>query len=94
MINLYHKIKTIKLIKKETNEKFELTDVIGIIAFVCGILTMIFGYHPREEIIDNIFFYGLGTLLFAIIFYFIISIIIAIITVIVAFIMCLFEKNK
>ena len=81
--------------KKETNEKFELTDVIGIIAFVCGILTMIFGYHPKEEIIDNIFFYGLGTLLFTIIFYIIIYIIIAIITVIVASIMCLFEKiNK
>ena len=78
--------------KKETNEKFEVTDVIGIIAFVCGILTMIFGYHPREEIIDNIFFYGLGTLLFAIIFYILISIIIAIITVIVAFVMTKFTK--
>lgn len=78
--------------KKETNEKFELTDVMGIIAFVCGILTMIFGYHPREEIIDNIFFYGLGTLFFAIIFYFIIYIIIAIITVIVAFVMTKFTK--
>ena len=78
--------------KKETNEKFELTDVIGIIAFVCGILTMIFGYHPREEIIDNIFFYGLGTLLFTIIFYIIIYIIIAIITVIVAFVMTIFTK--
>lgn len=78
--------------KKETNEKFELNDVIIIIAFVCGILTMIFGYHPREEIIDNIFFYGLGTLLFSIIFYFIISIIIAIITVIVAFVMTIFTK--
>ena len=78
--------------KKETNEKFELTDVMGIIAFVCGILTMIFGYHPREEIIDNIFFYGLGTLFFAIIFYFIIYIIIAIITVIVAFVMTIFTK--
>ena len=78
--------------KKETNEKFELTDVIGIIAFVCGILTMIFGYHPREEIIDNIFFYGLGTLLFAIIFYIIIYIIIAIITVIVPFFMTKFTK--
>lgn len=78
--------------KKETNEKFELTDVMGIIAFVCGILTMIFGYHPREEIIDNIFFYGLGTLLFSIIFYFIIYIIIAIITVIVAFVMTKFTK--
>ena len=80
------------IMKKETNEKFELTDVIGIIAFVCGILTMIFGYHPREEIIDNIFFYGLGTLLFTIIFYIIISIIIAIITVIVAFVMTKFTK--
>ena len=79
--------------KKETNEKFELTDVMGIIAFVCGILTMIFGYHPREEIIENIFFYGLGTLLFAIIFYIIIYIIIAIITVIVAFIIGLFIKK-
>ena len=79
--------------EKKTNEKFELTDVMGIIAFVCGILTMIFGYHPKEEIIDNIFFYGLGTLLFAIIFYFIIYIIIAIITVIVAFVMCLFIKK-
>ena len=78
--------------KKETNEKFELTDVIGIIAFVCGILTMIFGYHPKEEIIDNIFFYGLGTLLFSIIFYIIIYIIIAIITVIVAFVMSIFTK--
>ena len=78
--------------KKETNEKFELTDVIGIIAFVCGILTMIFGYHPKEEIIDNIFFYGLGTLLFTIIFYIIIYIIIAIITVIVAFVMTKFTK--
>lgn len=78
--------------KKETNEKFELTDVIGIIAFVCGILTMIFGYHPREEIIDNIFFYAFGTLLFSIIFYFIIYIIIAIITVIVAFVITKFTK--
>lgn len=78
--------------KKEINEKFELNDVIIIIAFVCGILTMIFGYHPREEIIDNIFFYGLGTLFFAIIFYFIIYIIIAIITVIVAFVMTIFTK--
>ena len=78
--------------EKKTNEKFELTDVMGIIAFVCGILTMIFGYHPKEEIIDNIFFYGLGTLLFAIIFYFIIYIIIAIITVIVAFVMTKFTK--
>lgn len=78
--------------KKETNEKFELTDVIAIIAFVCGILTMIFGYHPKEEIIDNIFFYGLGTLLFTIIFYIIIGIIIAIITVIVAFVMTIFTK--
>ena len=78
--------------EKKTNEKFEVTDVMGIIAFVCGILTMIFGYHPREEIIDNIFFYGLGTLFFAIIFYFIIYIIIAIITVIVAFVMTLFTK--
>lgn len=78
--------------KKETNKKFELTDVIGIIAFVCGILTMIFGYHPKEEIIDNIFFYGLGTLLFTIIFYIIIYIIIAIITVIVAFVMTKFTK--
>lgn len=78
--------------KKETNEKFELTDVMGIIAFVCGILTMIFGYHPREEIIDNIFFYGLGTLFFSIIFYFIIYIIIAIITVIVAFVITKFTK--
>lgn len=78
--------------KKETNEKFELNDVIIIIAFVCGILTMIFGYHPREEIIDNIFFYAFGTLLFSIIFYFIISIIIAIITVIVAFVMTIFTK--
>ena len=78
--------------KKETNEKFELNDVIIIIAFVCGILTMIFGYHPREEIIENIFFYGFGTLLFSIIFYFIISIIIAIITVIVAFVMTIFTK--
>lgn len=78
--------------KKETNEKFELTDVIAIIAFVCGILTMIFGYHPKEEIIYNIFFYGLGTLLFAIIFYIIIGIIIAIITVIVAFVMTKFTK--
>lgn len=78
--------------KKETNEKFEVTDVIGIIAFVCGILTMIFGYHPKEEIIDNIFFYGLGTLLFTIIFYIIIYIIIAIITVIVAFVMTKFTK--
>lgn len=80
------------IMKKETNEKFELTDVIGIIAFVCGILTMIFGYHPKEEIIDNIFFYGLGTLLFTIIFYIIIYIIIAIITVIVAFVMTKFTK--
>lgn len=79
--------------KKETNEKFEVNDVIIIIAFVCGILTMIFGYHPREEIIDNIFFYAFGTLLFSIIFYFIISIIIAIITVIVAFIIGLFIKK-
>ena len=78
--------------KKETNEKFELTDVIGIIAFVCGILTMIFGYHPREEIIDNIFFYAFGTFVFAIIFYIIIYIIIAIITVIVAFVMTKFTK--
>ena len=78
--------------KKETNEKFELTDVIGIIAFVCGILTMIFGYHPREEIIDNIFFYAFGTFVFAIIFYIIIYIIIAIITVIVAFVMTIFTK--
>lgn len=78
--------------KKETNEKFELNDVIGIIAFVCGILTMIFGYHPREEIIDNIFFYAFGTLLFSIIFYIIIYIIIAIITVIVAFVMTKFTK--
>ena len=82
------------IMKKETNEKFELTDVIAIIAFVCGILTMIFGYHPREEIIDNIFFYGLGTLLFSIIFYFIIYIIIAIIGLLIAFIMCLFIKNN
>ena len=80
------------IMKKETNKKFELTDVIGIIAFVCGILTMIFGYHPKEEIIDNIFFYGLGTLLFTIIFYIIIYIIIAIITVIVAFVMTKFTK--
>ena len=80
------------IMKKETSEKFELTDVIGIIAFVCGILTMIFGYHPKEEIIDNIFFYGLGTLLFTIIFYIIIYIIIAIITVIVAFVMTKFTK--
>lgn len=78
--------------KKETNEKFELTDVIGIIAFVCGILTMIFGYHPKEEIIDNIFFYAFGTFVFAIIFYIIIYIIIAIITVIVAFVMTIFTK--
>ena len=78
--------------KKETNEKFELTDVIGIIAFVCGILTMIFGYHPREEIIDNIFFYAFGTFVFAIIFYIIIYIIIAIITLIVAFVMTKFTK--
>ena len=92
MLTLYHQIKTIMIMKKETNEKFELTDVIGIIAFVCGILTMIFGYHPKEEIIDNIFFYGLGTLLFTIIFYIIIYIIIAIITVIVAFVMTKFTK--
>ena len=78
--------------KKETNEKFELNDVIIIIAFVCGILTMIFGYHPREEIIDNIFFYAFGTLLFTIIFYIIIYIIIAIIGVIVAFVMTIFTK--
>ena len=93
MLTLYHQIKTIMIMKKETNEKFELNDVIIIIAFVCGILTMIFGYHPREEIIDNIFFYGLGTLLFSIIFYFIISIIIVIITLIVAFIIGLFIKK-
>ena len=92
MLTLYHQIKTIMNMKKETNEKFEVTDVIGIIAFVCGILTMIFGYHPKEEIIDNIFFYGLGTLLFTIIFYIIIYIIIAIITVIVAFVMTKFTK--
>ena len=79
--------------KKETNEKFEVNDVIIIIAFVCGILTMIFGYHPREEIIDNICFYAFGTLLFSIIFYFIISIIIVIITLIVAFIIGLFIKK-
>ena len=78
--------------EKKTNEKFELTDVIGIIAFVCGILTMIFGYHPREEIIDNIFFYAFGTFVFAIIFYIIIYIIIAIITLIVAFVMTKFTK--
>ena len=93
MLTLYLQIKTIMIMKKETNEKFELNDVIIIIAFVCGILTMIFGYHPREEIIDNIFFYGLGTLLFSIIFYFIISIIIVIITLIVAFIIGLFIKK-
>lgn len=73
--------------KKEINEKIELNDIIKTIAFVCGILTMIFGYHPKDEIIYNIFFYGLGTLLFALIFYIIIYIIIAIVTIIVAFIM-------
>lgn len=93
MLTLYHQIKTVMIMKKETNEKFELNDVIIIIAFVCGILTMVFGYHPREEIIDNIFFYGFGALLFSISFYFIISIIIAIITVIVAFIIGLFIKK-
>ena len=80
--------------KKETNEKFELTDVIVIIAFVCGILTMIFGFHPKEEIIFNIFFYGLGTLLFTIIFYIIIYLLVAIIGLLIAFIMCLFIKNN
>ena len=80
--------------EKKTNEKFELTDVMGIIAFVCGILTMIFGYHPREEIIENIFFYGLGTLLFAIIFYIIIYILVAIIGLLIAFIIGLFIKNN
>lgn len=80
--------------KKETNEKFELNDVIIIIAFVCGILTMIFGYHPREEIIDNIFFYGLGTFVFTIGYIILFHLLAVIIGLPIAFIIGLFIKNN
>lgn len=78
--------------KKETNEKFEASEEVVFIALICAILTMIFGYHPKEEIIDNIFFYGLGTLLFTFAYYLIISIIISIIGIIVITICCLIDK--
>ena len=63
--------------EKKTNEKFELTDVIGIIAFVCGILTMIFGF-PHLDFPGDWGEYILGTVVLTFAYFIGLSLLVAI----------------
>ena len=79
--------------KKETNEKFEVTDVINIIAFVCGILTVIFGY-PHLDFPGDWCEYIFGTVLFTFAYSIGFHLLVAIIVLLIAFIIGLFIKNN
>ena len=79
--------------EKKTNEKFELTDVIGIIAFICGILTVIFGF-PHLDFPDDWCEYIFGTVVLTFAYFIGLSLLVAIIGLLIAFIICLFKKNN
>ena len=79
--------------KKETNEKFELIDVINIIAFVCGILTVIFGF-PHLDFPDDWCEYIFGTVVLTFAYSIGFQLLVAIIGLLIAFIIGLFIKNN
>ena len=79
--------------KKETNEKFELTDVIALIAIIGAVITMIFGF-PHLDFPDDWCKYIFGTVVFTFAYIIGLYLLVAIIGLLIAFIMCLFIKNN
>ena len=79
--------------KKETNEKFELTDVITLIALIGAVITVIFGF-PHLDFPDDWCEYILGTVVLYFAYIIGLYLLVAIIGLLIAFIMCLFIKNN
>lgn len=82
--------------KEEKKDKVFLVvnTIIFYTALIGAILTLIFGYHPQDEIIDNIFFYGLGTVVFTFAYYVGFYLLVSIIIFLIFLIIDLFSKNK
>ena len=79
--------------EKKTNEKFELTDVIALIAIIGAVITMIFGY-PHLDFPDDWCEYIFGTVVFTFAYIIGLYLLVAIIGLLIGSIMCLFIKNK
>ena len=79
--------------EKKTNEKFELTDVIALIAIIGAVITMIFGY-PHLDFPDDWCEYIFGTVVFTFAYIICLYLFVSIIGLLIASIMCLFIKNK
>ena len=79
--------------EKKTNEKFELTDVIALIAIIGAVITMIFGF-PHLDFPDDWGEYIFGTVVLTFAYFIGLSLLVAIIGLLIAFIMCLFIKNN
>ena len=82
--------------KEEKKDKVFLVvnTIIFYTALIGAILTLIFGYHPKDDIIDNIFFYGLSTVVFTVAYYVGFYAIGGIIIFLISLIIDLFSKNK
>lgn len=79
--------------KKETNEKFELSDFIALIALIGAVITIIFSFI-RLGLEVNLGSYILFTLGLYIVYYIGLYLLVAIIGLLIASIMCLFIKNN
>ena len=79
--------------EKKTNEKFELTDVIALIAIIGAVITMIFGF-PHLDFPGDWGEYIFGTVVLTFAYFIGLSLLVAIIGLLIAFIMCLFIKNN
>ena len=81
--------------EKKKDDDFEINPIVGYIALIGAIVTVVFG-EPNigGGIIDNILFYVVAPVVFAIIYTFLIYLLLGILVFPIAFIICLFSKNK
>ena len=78
--------------EKKTNEKFELTDVIALIAIIGAVITMIFGF-PHLDFPDDWGEYIFGTVVLTFAYFIGLYLLVGIIGLLIASIICLFIKK-
>ena len=80
--------------EKKKDDDFEINPIVGYIALIGAIVTVVFG-EPNigDGIIDNILFYVVAPVVFAIIYTFLIYLLVGIIVFLIAFIIFLFKKK-
>ena len=78
--------------EKKKDDDFEFEDIITLIALICAVITVIFGF-PHLDFPDDWGAYILGTVVLYFAYRIGLYLLVGIIGLLIAFIMCLFEKK-